>query len=99
MEMFADEKDLLWQHTGPLACSDSEQLRVDKHATISHLTNRYSVSEKLVGCFVDVKIFSNTLKLTSKINPLHRTSVITANTSGSSTLNIIWIPSGKSRVH
>src|SRR5665648_713819 len=62
MEMFADEKDLLWQHTGPLACSDSEQLRVDKYATISHLTNRYSVSEKLVGCFVDVKIFSNTIE-------------------------------------
>ncbi len=62
IEMFANEKDLLWQHTGPLACSDSEQLRVDKYATISYCTNRYSVSEKLVGCFVDVKIFSNTIE-------------------------------------
>ena len=62
MEMFADEKGLLWQHTGPLACSDSVQLRVDKYATISYCTNRYSVSEKLVGCFVDVKIFSNTIE-------------------------------------
>ena len=62
MEMFADEKGLLWQYTGALACSDSAQLRVDKYATISHLTNRYSVSEKLVGCFVDVKIFSNTIE-------------------------------------
>ena len=62
MEMFADEKGLLWQHTGPLACSDSEQLRVDKYATVSYCTNRYSVSEKLVGCFVDVKIFSNTVE-------------------------------------
>lgn len=62
IEMFADEKGLLWQHTGPLACSDSEQLRVDKYATISYCTNRYSVSEKLVGCFVDVKIFSNTVE-------------------------------------
>jgi len=62
MEMFADEKDLLWQHTGPLACSDSDQLRVDKYATVSYCTNRYSVSEKLVGCFVDVKIFSNTIE-------------------------------------
>lgn len=62
MEMFADEKDLLWQHAGPLACSDSEQLRVDKYATVSYCTNRYSVSEKLVGCFVDVKIFSNTVE-------------------------------------
>jgi hypothetical protein len=56
------KKALLWQHSGPLACSDSAQLRVDKYATISHCTNRYSVSEKLVGCFVDVKIFSNTIE-------------------------------------
>jgi transposase len=62
MEMFADEKDLLWQYSGALACSDSAQLRVDKYATISYCTNRYSVSEKLVGCFVDVKIFSNTIE-------------------------------------
>ena len=62
MEMFADEKGLLWQHSGPLACSESAQLRVDKYATISHCTNRYSVSEKLVGCFVDVKIFSNAIE-------------------------------------
>lgn len=63
MEMFADEKDLLWLHTGPLACSDSAQLRVDKYATISHCTTRYSVSEKLVGCFVDVRIFSNIIEV------------------------------------
>ncbi len=63
MEMFGDEKGLLWQYTGPLACSDSEQLRVDKYATISYCTNRYSVSEKLVGCFVDVKIFGNTVEV------------------------------------
>jgi len=62
MEMFADEKKLLWQYTGPLACSDSVQLRVDKYATISYCTNRYSVSDKLVGCFVDVKVFSNTIE-------------------------------------
>ena len=62
MDMFADEKGLLWPCTGPLACSDSEQLRVDKYATVSYCTNRYSVSEKLVGCFIDVKIFSNTVE-------------------------------------
>jgi transposase len=61
IEMFAEEKGLLWKHTGALACSDSQQLRVDKYATISYCTNRYSVSEKMVGCFVDVKIFSNTI--------------------------------------
>lgn len=63
MEMFAEEKKLLWQHTGPLACSGSEQLRVDKYATISYCTNRYSVSDKLVGCFVDVKVFSHKLEV------------------------------------
>ena len=63
MEMFADEKKLLWQHTDPLACSGSEQLRVDKYATISYCTNRYSVSDKLVGCFVDVKVFSHKLEV------------------------------------
>jgi transposase len=63
IEMFADEKKLLWQYKAPLACSDSIQLRVDKYATISYGTNRYSVSDKLVGCFVDVKVFSNTLEV------------------------------------
>ena len=63
MEMFADEKDLLWQHPGALACSDFEQLRVDKYATISYCTNRYSVSDKLVGCFVDVKVFSHKIEV------------------------------------
>ena len=63
LEMFADEKKLLWPCTGPLACSGSEQLRVDKYATISYCTNRYSVSEKLVGCFVDVKVFSHKIEV------------------------------------
>jgi len=62
MEMFSDERALLWQCSGPLACSDSVQLRVDKYATISYCTNRYSVSDKLVGCFVDAKIFSGTIE-------------------------------------
>jgi transposase len=63
MEMFADEKELLWPYSGALACSDSQQLRVDKYATISHCTNRYSVSEKRVGCFVDVKVFSDKIEV------------------------------------
>ncbi len=62
MAMLADEKGLLMPYSGPLACSDLVQLRVDKYATFSYCTNRYSVSEKLVGCFIDVKIFSNTVE-------------------------------------
>ena len=63
MEMFADEKELLWPYSEPLACWDSEQLRVDKYATISYCTSRYSVPENLVGCFVDVKIFSQKIEV------------------------------------
>jgi transposase len=63
MEMFADEKGYLWQYNGALACSDSQQLRVDKYATISYCTNRYSVSEKRVGSFVDVKVFSGKIEV------------------------------------
>jgi hypothetical protein len=61
-EMFAEEKDVLSQYIGALSCSETEQLRVDKYATISYGTNRYSVSEKLVGSFVDVNIFSNSIE-------------------------------------
>ena len=63
MEMFAKEKELLWQSKGRLACSDSVQLRVDKYATISYCCNRYSVADKLVGSFVDVKIFSHKIEV------------------------------------
>ncbi len=63
MEMFADEKELLWPCSGPLACSEYKQLRVDKYATVSNCTNRYSVPENLVGCFVDMKIFSHKIEV------------------------------------
>jgi hypothetical protein len=63
MEMFADEKELLWPYSEPLACWDTEQLRVDKYATISYCTSRYSVPDNLVGCFVDVKIFSQKIEV------------------------------------
>lgn len=63
MAMFADEKDVLWQSPGTLACSDTCQLRVDKYATISLSTSRYSVPDKLVGCFVDVKMYSHKIEI------------------------------------
>ncbi len=62
-EMFAEEKGHLIGHTETLEFSDYEQLRVDKYATISYRTNRYSVSDKLVGRFVDVKIYSSKLEV------------------------------------
>jgi transposase len=62
-EMFAEEKKYLLEQPETLEFSDYEQLRVDKYATISYRTNRYSVSDKLVGRFVDVKIYSSKLEV------------------------------------
>lgn len=62
-DLFAEEKKHLIEHTQALACSDYEQLRVDKYATISYRTNRYSVSDKLVGKFVDVKVYSSKIEV------------------------------------
>ena len=62
-EMFTEEKKHLLEHAGTLEFSDYEQLRVDKYATICYRTNRYSVSDKLVGKFVDVKVYSSKLKV------------------------------------
>ena len=62
-EMFAEEKKHLPEQPETLEFSDHEQLRVDKYATISYRTNRYSVSDKLVGRFVDVKIYSSKIEV------------------------------------
>jgi transposase/predicted transcriptional regulator len=70
MELFSEERKALWPFRGDLACSDSVQLRVDKYATVSYCTNRYSVSEKLVGCFVDVNIFSNKIVIFHQNNSI-----------------------------
>jgi len=61
-EMFAEEKQYLMKQQEELACAEHIQLRVDKYATVSYRTNRYSVSDKLVGEFVDVKIYSSKLE-------------------------------------
>lgn len=70
VEMFAVEKKELWQVPGPLACSESEQLRADKYATLSYRCNRYSVPDSLVGDFIDAKIFSH------KIEFYHKNSLV-----------------------
>jgi transposase len=61
-EMFAEEKKYLMELREDLACAQHAQLRVDKYATVSYRTNRYSVPEQLVGEFVDVKIYSSKLE-------------------------------------
>jgi transposase len=62
-DLFWEEKGHLWQFAYPLACSDTGQLRVDKYATISYGTNRYSVPDNLVGSFVDVQVYSHQIEV------------------------------------
>jgi hypothetical protein len=60
MEMLNEEKTALGLlPASRIVCSEQIQLRVDKYATISYRTNRYSVPDHLVGAFVDVSIESN----------------------------------------
>lgn len=60
-ELLGEERNALLRQPTRLLCSDQIQLRVDKYATVSHKTNRYSVPDNLVGRFVQVKIMSHEL--------------------------------------
>ena len=60
-ELLAEERAALLVLPTRLLCSDQIQLRVDKYATVSYKTNRYSVPDHLVGEFVQVKIMSHQL--------------------------------------
>ncbi|GAA3573538.1 Mu transposase domain-containing protein [Snuella lapsa] len=60
-ELLAQEKAALLPLPTKLLCSEQIQLRVDKYATVSYKTNRYSVPDHLVGEFVQVKIMSHEL--------------------------------------
>lgn len=62
-ELFTEEKEILWTAPMPFACYSTEQCRADKYATVSFSGNRYSVPDHLVGEFVDLKIYSNQLKV------------------------------------
>lgn len=78
-EMLLIEKaHLLSLPSTPLICSEQEQLRADKYATVSFGTNRYSVPDHLVGHFVDVKIQSNQLDIyhQNKLVATHKRSYL-----------------------
>lgn len=62
-ELFVEEQGVLYPAPFKLACAEQMQLRVDKYATISYRTNRYSVPDHLVGKFVDVKIMSGQINV------------------------------------
>ncbi len=59
----AEERSHLWKYPGEMECYIMVSLKVDKYATFSFGTNRYSVPDYLVGRMVDVKVYSNRLKV------------------------------------
>lgn len=74
-ELLGEERAALLVLPTRLLCSDQFQLRVDKYATVSYITNRYSVPDHLVGESVQVKIMSNELWFyhnDHKVVPHHR---------------------------
>jgi len=62
IDLFADEKKVLWQPEGRMACFTMEFLKVDKYSAITFENNHYSVPDHLVGKGVDVKVFSSRLE-------------------------------------
>lgn len=63
-ELFSKEKEALYRlPAARLTCSEEVELRVDKYATISYGTNRYSVPDYLVGKFVEANIQSEKLQI------------------------------------
>jgi hypothetical protein len=68
IDMFQQEKGLLYKSSSPLACSEWIELRADKYSTVSFGTNRYSVPDNLVGCFVEIKVYSHKIEVFHKNN-------------------------------
>lgn len=60
---FQTERQGLYHYPGRMECFNGENLRVDKYATITFGTNRYSVPDRLVGTIVFVKVYSEWLKI------------------------------------
>lgn len=63
IQKLEQERQGLYHHPGMIECFISEEYRVDKYATISFGTNRYSVPDHLVGKFVSVKVYSEELRI------------------------------------
>lgn len=63
-ELLEQERAMLYPlPSSALSCFDYTQLRVDKYATVSYHTNRYSVPERLSGQFVEIKSGSSHLEI------------------------------------
>jgi transposase len=62
-EKLETERKGLYTHPGRMECFSAENLRVDKYATVTFGTTRYSVPDHLVGTMVFVKIYSEWLRI------------------------------------
>jgi hypothetical protein len=62
-EALVEEKKHLWKYPGEMECYLMSSLKIDKYATFSYGTNRYSVPDYLVGRMVDVKVYAGRLKV------------------------------------
>jgi len=62
-EKLSEERQGLFAHPGQIECFVSEDLKVDKYATVSFGTNRYSVPDHLVGKRISAKIYSEQLRI------------------------------------
>ena len=63
LEDLQQERSLLWAYPGAMECFLTHELKVDKYATICFGTNHYSVPDIFCGRMVDVKVYSNKLKV------------------------------------
>jgi transposase len=61
LELFNQEKGLLYPAPPRFDCAMLEQSRVDKYSTITYSTNHYSVPDHLVGQMIDIKLYPEKL--------------------------------------
>jgi transposase len=62
-ELLEQEKPHLWKDPGPMSCFVAHSLKTDKYATVCFGTNHYSVPDYLTGRMIEVKVYSNKLKM------------------------------------
>ncbi len=62
-QLLNEEKNHLWKYPGEMECYLTSCLKIDKYATFSYGTNRYSVPDYLVGRMVDVKVYASRMKV------------------------------------
>ena len=63
LEGLQQERSSLWNYPGAMECFLTHEMKVDKSATICFGTNHYSVPDDLCARMVEVKAYSNGLKV------------------------------------